>query len=182
MKPIGPLMWEHRLIEGMVHVIKDELARMKKEGSLNPFLIDAIIDFFKIYADRTHHGKEEDILFRRLEKKHLTGELRTIMNGLMEDHVRARENVGALAVSHDRYKKGDEGSRDDILERLRHITEIYPRHIEKEDKEFFYPCMDYFAEEEQRIMLDEFMEFDRHMIHEKYRNVVESFGGKVLKQ
>ena len=136
MKPIGPLMWEHRLIESMVHVIEDELARVKKEGTLNPSLIDASIDFFRIYADRTHHGKEEDILFRRLEKQHLTGELRTIMKGLMEDHVKARENVGALTVAHDRYKKGDEGCRDDILERLRHITEIYPRHIEKEDKDF----------------------------------------------
>jgi hemerythrin-like domain-containing protein len=100
----------------------------------------------------------------------------------MEDHVRARENVSVLIVSHDRYKEGDESSRDDILKRLRSITELYPRHIETEDKQFFYPCMDYFTEEEQKGILDKFNEFDRNMIHEKYRNVVEVFGGKVLKQ
>jgi hemerythrin-like domain-containing protein len=175
-------MWEHRLIESMVHVIEDELLRIREEMIINSPLIDAVIDFFRIYADRTHHGKEEDILFRRLEEKDLTEGFRSIMNGLLEDHVKARETVSAIAVLHNRYKEGDDGSRDDILERLRDITELYPRHIETEDKEFFYPCMDYFTEEEQNGMLDEFREFDREMIHEKYRNVVETFGGKVLKK
>ena len=42
-----------------------------------------------------------------------------------------------------------------------------------EDKRFFYPCMNYFSEEEQAALLQQFYEFDRNMIHEKYRQVVE---------
>ena len=45
-------------------------------------------------------------------------------------------------------------------------------HIEKEDKHFFIPAMDYFSRDEQQKMLDEFREFDRKMIHEKYRAMV----------
>ncbi len=33
--------------------------------------------------------------------------------------------------------------------------------------------MDYFSGAEQQAMLDRFWEFDRKMIHEKYRRVVE---------
>jgi hypothetical protein len=33
----------------------------------------------------------------------------------------------------------------------------------------------YFSEQEDQAMLDEFWEFDRKMIHEKYISVVESF-------
>ena len=26
--------------------------------------VDAVVDFIRVYADRTYHGREEDILFR----------------------------------------------------------------------------------------------------------------------
>jgi len=32
----------------------------------------ATVDFFRTYADSTHHGKEEDILYRDLIKKAYT--------------------------------------------------------------------------------------------------------------
>ncbi len=35
------------------------------------------------------------------------------------------------------------------------------------------PCMEYFSREEQDRMLQEFWEFDRRLIHEKYISVVE---------
>ncbi|MBD3255222.1 MAG: cation-binding protein, partial [Candidatus Lokiarchaeota archaeon] len=74
MLPIGPLMIEHRLIERMVDVLKAELDKIKKTGEVDPFFIDLSVDFFRTYADETHHGKEEDILFRELKKKSLNPE------------------------------------------------------------------------------------------------------------
>jgi len=35
--------------------------------------------------------------------------------------------------------------------------------------------MNYFSQEEQDSMLQKFYEFDRNMIHEKYRKVVEKY-------
>ena len=69
MLPIAPLMIEHRLIEKMIVVIRKEIDRCKSEGNINPEFIDAAVDFIRIYADKCHHGKEEDILFRDLRKK-----------------------------------------------------------------------------------------------------------------
>lgn len=47
-------------------------------------------------------------------------------------------------------------------------------HIEKEDKVFFPSSRAYFSEQEDQAMLDEFREFDKKMIHEKYKSVVEA--------
>ena len=60
---------------------------------------------------------------------------------------------------------------------LEDLVAFYPRHIEKEDKHFFFPILNYFSAEEQDGMLREFYEFDRRMIHEKYRKVLEAAGG-----
>jgi hemerythrin-like domain-containing protein len=56
---------------------------------------------------------------------------------------------------------------------MRKFVEFYPVHIEKEDKVFFPTVMNYFSETEQQAMLNEFWEFDRKMIHKKYKFEVE---------
>ncbi len=70
MKPRGLLMIEHRLIEKVLIVAKQKAISMT-EIDYNPIFIETIVDFIKTYADRTHHGKEENILFVELAKKKL---------------------------------------------------------------------------------------------------------------
>jgi len=178
MLPIGPMMIEHRLIERMVGVLKGELGAIKERDRANAALIDAAVDFFRTYADRTHHGKEEDILFRDLAQKQLSEEHSRIMRELVEEHVYARSQVRALAEGKQRYVQGDDAALHDIAANLTILAEFYPKHIEKEDKRFFIPIMGYFSAEERDRMLAEFWEFDRNMIHEKYKKLVEQFQGK----
>jgi len=172
MKPIGPLMWEHRLIEKMLKCFEGETRKIAEHKRVDPLFVDTAVDFIRTYADRTHHGKEEDILFRDLIKKPLTPEHARIMNELLEEHQYARKTVGLLVDAQERYLKGENRSLE-VVTLLQELAHFYPVHIEKEDKHFFYPCMEYFTREEQDRMLKEFYEFDRNMIHEKYRNIVE---------
>jgi hemerythrin-like domain-containing protein len=178
MKPIGPLMWEHRLIERMVRLLASEIDRIAGKKAINLRLIDQAVDFFRIYADRTHHGKEEEILFRRLVGRDLSPEHRKIMNELIREHVQGREMVGKLLQAKMDYSRGVSDALADISSALNDLTIFYPQHIEKEDKHFFFPAMDYFTPEEQDRMLADFREFDRKMIHEKYCQMVENFLGK----
>jgi hemerythrin-like domain-containing protein len=66
MQARGPLMIEHRLIDRMIGIIKRILSQIEKEEKVDPVFVDTTVDFIRTYADRTHHGKEEDILFREL--------------------------------------------------------------------------------------------------------------------
>ncbi|HOO40018.1 MAG TPA: hypothetical protein PK425_05835 [Syntrophales bacterium] len=174
MKFIGPLMWEHRLIEEMLKKVEEEVGNMEKKNRFNPLYIDQVVDFIRTYADRTHHGKEEDILFKALENKPLTPDQRRIMGELTAEHVYSRQTVSRLVEMKERYMDGNQGMLEKIARILLTLVSFYPEHIYKEDKIFFYPVMDYFSEQEQRQVLEAFWEFDRKMIHEKYRNIVDS--------
>ncbi len=57
----------------------------------------------------------------------------------------------------------------EIVACLKEIAAFYPKHIEKEDKHFFLPCMDYFSESEKDRMLEEEMDFDKGFIHKIYK-------------
>jgi hemerythrin-like domain-containing protein len=180
MKPIGPLMWEHRLIEQMVNLLRGEVARITGRNTVNVILVEQAVDFFKTYADRTHHGKEEEILFRDLALKKLSPEHRAVMDELIREHVHGRELVRKLVEAKDLYVNGYADALSHIARELKELVEFYPKHIEKEDKNFFFPCLGYFTEAEQDRMLGEFRAFDQNMIHEKYRTVVETLLGKQL--
>ena len=174
MLPIGLLMKEHRLIEQLVSGVQLELDREKAQKSVNFVFLETSIDFFRTYSDRCHHGKEENILFRELEKKQLPVDIAKVMLELIEEHVYARKVVGDLANAKAEFASGNGESLEKIAVNLQKLIEFYPKHIAKEDKTFFYPAMAVFSPEEQEKMMQQFWEFDRQLIHEKYQAVVEN--------
>jgi len=175
MMPIGPLMIEHRLIERMLKLIDSEIINISKTNEINISFIEAAIDFIKTYADRCHHGKEEDILFRELKNKDISTVHKKILDELIQEHVYARENTKILVDAKNKSLNGDKEAVVTVSAQLNKLVEFYPKHIAKEDKNFFIPCMQYFTRKEQDNMLDEFWEFDKKLIHEKYRKSVELY-------
>ena len=93
---------------------------------------------------------------------------------LLTDHIFGRTITADLVKSADAYQKGDKVALPLITYNLRKFADLYPKHIEKEDKVFFPASMTYFSEPERESMLDEFWEFDRKMIHAKYKSIIES--------
>jgi hemerythrin-like domain-containing protein len=173
MMPIGPLMIEHRLIERMIRQIEAELRRIDQTDEVDILFIDQAVDFIRTYADRCHHGKEEDILFRELDKKPLTPDQKRLMEELIEEHIIGRSTVAELEVARNCYDSEDPDALGEIREALSAIVQFYPKHIDKEDKEFFIPVMEYFTKEEKDRLLQEGFDFDAGLIHEKYRKLVE---------
>ena len=170
--PTGPLVWEHRLIERMIALMAEQLGVIDQTDRIDPHFIDTATDFIRTYADRCHHGKEEDILFRELAKKDLDPALWAAMEDLIADHVRGRKVTGQLVESNAAYRAGDKSALAQITTTMRMLVDFYPVHIDKEDKHFFRPCLAYFTEAEKKAMLRESAEFDAQLIHEKYRAIV----------
>jgi len=126
----------------------------------------------RTYADRTHHGKEEDILFRDLAAKTLSPHDQRVMDELVEEHKYGRSLVAKLVQARQDYVQGQEDALPRTLEQLGALVAFYPEHIVKEDKDFFPNSERYLSAEEQESMLQEFWQFDQRMIHEKYRRTV----------
>jgi hemerythrin-like domain-containing protein len=171
--PVDALIWEHRTIERMILPMKKELSKMSDTKEVDSTFIDLAVDFIRNYADRCHHGKEEGILFRELGKKRLSNEHVVMMKELVREHVHARLTTRNLEKAKESYIGGNPESLKDVLKLLNDLSEFYPKHIAKEDERFFYPCMKYFALQEQEAMLQEFWDFDRKLIHEKYSKVLD---------
>jgi hemerythrin-like domain-containing protein len=173
MMPIGPLMIEHRLIERVIDLLGERSGEAMERGQVDPVFIDVAVDFIRTYADRTHHGKEEDILFKDLATKDLSAEDSRIMQELVDEHVYARNTVRELVEANERYRRGDGDALATVLDRIAALVSLYPGHIAKEDKVFFPAAIKYLDRSEQDAMLQTMWEFDRGMIHEKYRSVVD---------
>ncbi|MDD4899610.1 MAG: hemerythrin domain-containing protein [Candidatus Omnitrophica bacterium] len=151
MQPIGPLMIEHRLIERVIALLEKK--------PINKKIVEAALDFLIIYADRCHHGKEEGFFFKELDTKPLSSVDKMMLESLKNDHEQVRGLVAKIA---------DKTNAEDIEA----LTRLYRLHIRKEDKQFFIPAMKYFSKQEQDSMLCTFWEFDRKLIHEKYKSIV----------
>jgi hemerythrin-like domain-containing protein len=165
-------MREHRLIERLLKVVGTKVERFRRLQEGDPVFVEQVVGFFRNYADRCHHGKEEDILFRDLAGRDLPAPLREVMEQLRQDHRLGRQVVGELSDANQRYQRGEQPALAEVADLLEKLTAFYPQHILKEDKGFFYPCMDLFTKDEKDAMLQEFWEFDRQLIHEQNENLV----------
>jgi len=173
--PSAPLIAEHRLTERMIAVMEWRVADMESIGTADIGFIDAAVEFLRTFADRCHHGKEEDILFRELARKPLSAEHRRVLDELVAEHVFARTTTGRLVEARNRYVAGEASALDDIAAGLHLFVEFYPKHIAKEEQEFFRPAMSYFNVAELDRMLAEENEFDRRFVRAIYGKAVEAW-------
>jgi hemerythrin-like domain-containing protein len=102
----------------------------------------------------------------------MSGDDVDLMSELIEEHEYSRKTIEEIEAAYKNHKKGQD-SLNILVEKLKVLTEVYPKHIEKEDNAFFPDSEKYFSEKEQEEMLEEFWKFDRKMIHEKYKAVVD---------
>lgn len=170
--PAGPLMREHRVIEQMIGVLRAEMDAIDRTGVADSAALTLATEFIRWYADRCHHGKEEDILFLRLRSKDLDAETAALMDELVQDHVFGRELTRRVVTANRAYAAGDSEAVGEIRAALGTLVDFYPKHIEKEDRHFFRPAVEALTLEERDQMLADFDEFDRALVHERYLAIV----------
>ena len=173
--PIQPLVVEHRLTERMIDVMRWRVADMEHIGTADIGFIDSAVEFLRTYADRCHHGKEEDILFRELARRPLSAEHRRVLDELVAEHVFARTTTARLVEARDLYVAGGTSAFSDVVACLHMFVEFYPKHIAKEEHGFFQPVMSYFTAAELTQMADEVNEFDRRFVQVLYGKAVEGW-------
>ena len=65
-------------------------------------------------------------------------------------------------------------STQDVTACLKDLPGFRPNYLKIESKYFFLPLAISLSKDEQNAMLIEFREFDRTMIHKKYRELVDT--------
>lgn len=127
--PMKRLVDEHVVIKKLVTLIPRIIEDLDVESDEGTQVIQNTVDFIRSYADRYHHAKEEDILFKCFDED------LDILKVMHEDHEAARSHVRAILEAVD--KKDGRA----IAEHLNAYHELLNEHIQKED-EILYPWMD----------------------------------------
>lgn len=170
MELIGLLMREHRLIEQIIIPLEAELRHISHQKNAHPSFIYKTVDFFRNYTDKIHHGKEEDILFLELSEKNLKTEHARIMAELEEEHRYERKIIDELVAATEKWTNGEHQSLTNIYDKLKKLIDLYPRHIEKEDKHFFFPCQDYFSKKEREDLLKVGYKYNQRFTNNNYED------------
>jgi hemerythrin-like domain-containing protein len=147
--PMADLVREHALIKRWLALIPRLLETIDLESDADRKLVRYGSGFIKTYADRYHHAKEEDILFKRFD------ETQEIIRAMLDDHVTGRNHVKGMLAALD--------ARDTAMlaEHLRGYGELLVEHIRKED-EILYPWMDrQLSPAQAEALHGEFREADR---------------------
>jgi hemerythrin-like domain-containing protein len=155
MQATAILRQEHDVILKMLDGL-DGTARQLLTGiAVPPATLTGLLEFFKLFADRCHHGKEEDLLFPLLEQKGMprgSGPLGV----MLFEHDRGRELVREMAAAATEYhgRSGPAGER--WAKAAQQYSTLLRDHILKENNILFRMAERMLTPEEQDSLGAEF--------------------------
>ena len=170
--PMKKLVDEHVLIKRWIALIPEFVENLDVESEKGRRLILDGIDMIRSYADRYHHAKEEDILFKYFDED------ADIIKVMHEDHAHGRELVKEMLAA---LEKKDAKT---IAANLMAYRELLTEHIRKED-EILYPWMDnQLSTHQVGELFSKFDEVDRQIdvSSVKYADFIDQLEKKFEKQ
>ncbi|MDU1320214.1 MAG: hemerythrin domain-containing protein [Clostridium botulinum] len=133
MNSIELMVNEHKNIKRMLAVIRKYCFKVLKNQQLHYNDFYRIIDFVRNYADKHHHGKEEDYLFNRMIEEIKGPTEKLVKHGMLVEHDLGRLYMQNLEKALKALENGEEEAKIDIIANAVSYTDLLYRHIEKED-------------------------------------------------
>jgi hemerythrin-like domain-containing protein len=130
------LIKEHDSILEMLEVLGKVCDRLESADAVVPDHLEDILSFLKGFADRCHHGKEEDLLFPAMEAAGIPREGGPIGVMLME-HVQGRALIQRMGAAVDSLREADPNAPTEFVGAGRDYVRLLSQHIEKENNVLF---------------------------------------------
>jgi hemerythrin-like domain-containing protein len=137
MDAIETLMNEHRVIERVCDALVGFADEARRKGTTDKDELGRFVTFIREFADRCHHGKEEDILFKAMVAHGFP------RNGgpiavMLHEHGEGRALVGSLAAKTAQDAAWTPADLQDIADAASGYSNLLHAHIHKEDA-ILYP-------------------------------------------
>jgi len=137
MNAVKTLRDEHQNILRMLKVVKSLcIHTFNTKDVYYKGYYDAI-DFIRNYADKFHHGKEEDILFVKMSSELGPAIQKGPIFGMLAEHDLGRLFIKNLEDALIEAEKGNDDAKVDIIANATAYTDLLNRHIDKEDNAIF---------------------------------------------
>ncbi len=150
---------EHRAIERMLAVMETAAQRLEAGEEVRPGLFREAVDFVRNFADKNHHGKEEDNLFPRLEERGVPKEGGPL-GMMLHEHDLGRGFIQSIDDAIEAYEGGDEASGRVIAENIGSFTRLLAEHIWKEENVLFQMADQVLSEDDQQDLAERFERVD----------------------
>lgn len=137
MNSIELMMEEHKYIKRMLKVIRKLSIKVLNGEEIDYNIFHKAIDFVRNYADKHHHNKEEEILFRKMSEELGEEVAKGPIFGMLAEHDLGRLYMKNLEDAVERVKNGDMDSRVDVIANAISYTDLLYRHIDKEDNAIY---------------------------------------------
>lgn len=174
MKPTDILTDEHRVIEQVLECLRVIVERAGTDRKLDGQSAREAVSFFRHFADKCHHAKEEDHLFPAMEARGFPREGGP--TGVMiYEHQQARDHVRKMDESIEAASQGDPAAVQEFTRHARAYSNLLRNHIEKEDHCLYTMANQAFTDEDQQEMLLAFEKVEAEEIgagiHAKYVSI-----------
>jgi len=157
--PIAVLAAEHALILRALDILERGLVQVESGVSVAGSFFGDLVDFFQTFADRYHHGKEEDILFQCMVKEMDYSSRSGPVGVLSSEHEIGRTHVRAMAEVAGRMETDPEAARK-LVDEGRAYLALLRAHIEREDDKVFPVVEDFLGPEERAELMAACSQFE----------------------
>lgn len=184
MKSIELMVKEHENIRRMLKVVRSVSYQIMTLGEFDMEDIPEIIDFIRVYADKHHHGKEEDILFKTMNEKIEKLRKAGSITGMYIEHDLGRLYIQDLESAVKAYDQGSDEARLDIIANAIGYTNLLDRHIEKENMAMYRFAEKMLEDEDKKYVEEESEKIEKQAtedgLQEKYIKLLERLEKKYL--
>jgi len=182
-RAIDVLRKEHDAILRMLEVTERATELLEGDNRLPAHTLNGLLQFFRLFADRCHHGKEEDLLFPMLEKKGLPKGGGPVAVMLWE-HDQGRMLIQEMALAAEAYGRGEVAAGRLWASAARGYVRLLREHILKENNILFVMAEQLLSEAEQTELADAFerVETDRmgERTHERLHANMDKLAAEIL--
>jgi len=177
------LRTEHDAILRMLDAAEQVAGQLERGESVSVATLDSLIEFFRLFADRCHHGKEEDLLFPLLEQKGIPREGGPI-GVMLHEHVQGRALIKQMVEAAAAYAKGVQGEGLRWAQAARGYADLLRAHIDKENNILFMMAERILTPSEQTSLAESFEKVEIEKLgpgtHERLHAMMEKLLAEVL--
>lgn len=134
MYALDVLVAEHEQVRRLNGVMRNACLAALIQGRADPADFLRFLHIIRNYADRHHHGKEEQMLFREMEAQLGPAAEKLVRNGMLVEHDLGRLYAGQMGAAAERYAQSpDMESLLDMLTNAMAYADLLERHIVREN-------------------------------------------------
>jgi len=183
-KATEQLKEEHEAIKLLLRILEKVSQKIEAKEEIDSKHLEMMLEFIRLFADKCHHGKEEDVLFLALEKAGIPKEGGPIAVMLME-HDEGRGYVRGMVESIEHYRKGDRAALAKFVPNARGYARLLTQHIDKENNVLYVMVEMHIPPNRQKELLKGFEKIEAERIgagkHEELHESLHYLGNIYLK-